>query len=136
MLLLLFYLDHRIQFIGTRLIINAILSTARSCLLRFNLDVHVLGVTPVRHWIRVGIIHRWIPGEVGGVHGREDIVRHDGGNRHILRGELAVLQSQLDALGIVEGDLLDAFDDLVEFGVLPAHAVGAGSGFAARYVEL
>ncbi len=79
MLLLLSYLDHRVQLIGTSPMSNATCAAARLCLLRFDLDVHVLGVTPVRHWIRVGIIHRWIPGEVGGVHGREDVVRHDAG---------------------------------------------------------
>ena len=57
MLLLLFYLDYRVQLIGISPIINAIRAVAKLCTLGLNLDVHVLGVTPVRHWIRVGIIH-------------------------------------------------------------------------------
>jgi len=57
MLLLLFYLDYRVQLIGISPMINATFAAARLCLLGLNLDVHVLGVTPVRHWIRVGIIH-------------------------------------------------------------------------------
>ena len=105
------YLDYRIQFIGTSQIINAI-SEADRLSLRLDLDEHILGIGPVRHWIRIGIIDGWIPGEVGRVHGREDIVRHERGNWHLLRGELAEIQSQFDALGVVEGDLLDAFDNL------------------------
>ncbi len=137
MLLLLSYLDDRIQFIGTSLIINAILSAARLGLLGLDLDEHILGIAPVRHRIRIGIIDRWIPREVGGVHGREDVVRHERGNGHLLCGELAELAvPRSTPFGSSKEIFWMFFDDLVEFRVLPAHAVAACSVLAARHVEL